>query len=82
MTLPKTPEGETARLLVVEHGLKVALRRAVSGRLAAKRARSRKAFQYWSAVVAEIESLGRIADSSNGNSAIERSGRGGGLNAK
>jgi len=82
MTLPKVPEAETARILVLEHGLTVALRKAVSGRAAAKRARSRKAFRYWSAVEAEIASLSRIAGPSNGDAAIGRSGGGQGLNAK
>lgn len=72
MTLPKRPEAETARILFLEHGLKVALQKAVGGRVAAKRARSRKAFQYWSAVEAEIASLGANLISSDG--AIAQSG--------
>jgi len=82
MTLPKRPEAETARILVLEHGLKAAFRKAAGERVAAKRARSRKAYQYWSAVEAEIASLGGLADSSNRGPAIERSGVGQGLNAK
>ena len=82
MTLPKRPEAETARILLLEHGLTVALRKAVSGRAAAKRARNRRAFQYWSIVEAEIASLGSRLDPSTQDCAIGRGGTEEGLHAK
>lgn len=82
MTLPKTPEAETAQILLLEHGLTAALRKAVSARVAAKRARSRKAFQYWSAVEAEIASLGRQLDTPTQDCLIGRKGTGERLHAK
>jgi hypothetical protein len=42
--------------LVLEHGTKVARQKAVSEKMKAKRARSRNEFQYWSAVISEIQS--------------------------
>ena len=48
---------DVARQLVLEHGLPKALRLTVSGRMKAKRQRSRKEYQYWVAVAFEIQSL-------------------------
>ena len=56
MDRPKSSEADMARQLVLEHGPKVARQKAVGEKMKAKRARSRNDFQYWSAVVFEIQS--------------------------
>jgi hypothetical protein len=48
------PEVETAALLVRLHGGELALRKAFNEKLKAKRSRSRKRFQFWVNVAAEI----------------------------
>jgi hypothetical protein len=56
MHRPGKSESDMARRLVLEHGAKVAHQKAVGERTRARRARSRSEFQYWSAVISEIES--------------------------
>jgi len=56
MRRPKRSESDMARQLIFEHGMKVAHQKAVGERTRARRARSRDEFQYWSAVISEIES--------------------------
>ena len=61
---------DVARQLILEHGLPKALRLTVSGRMKAKRQRSRKEYQYWVAVAFEIPSLSN--ESLNGAKAAAR----------
>ena len=51
-------ETDAARRLVLEHGREKALKLAVNNRMKARRARSRKQFQLWVAISAEIEHSG------------------------
>ncbi len=51
----------TAQRLVLELGNKKALQSTTTGRMKAKRARSRKDYQFWIAVASEIESLNPIS---------------------
>jgi hypothetical protein len=61
-------EADIARQLVLEHGRKKALQVTVSGRMKAKRARSRREYQFWADIYSKIELLFPIscgADAAN-----------------
>jgi hypothetical protein len=58
-------EADIARQLVLEHGRKKALQVTVSGRMKAKRARSRREYQFWADISSEIELLFPISGEAN-----------------
>jgi hypothetical protein len=64
MHRPKRSESDMARQLVLAHGAKVAHQKAIGERTRARRARSRDEFQFWSAVLSEIESAAQEGQSS------------------
>ena len=68
-------EADIARQLVLEHGRKKALQVTVAGRMKAKRARSRREYQFWADISSEIELLFPIScDADEANNPTGTSG--------
>ena len=62
MTIAGKSEADTARRLVLQYGQKKALQMTGTGKMKAKRARSRREYRYWAAVACEIELLSSVPD--------------------